>query len=615
MKIKMWICFMLLSLLAFGKEFTDLINEGVIYLKTEEYEKAISAFEEAKKISSENSDIYYYLAEAYFRKGEPDKAISNLQKAININSQNPSYYYTLALIYLSQNKKVEAIEALNKIINSAPLSYYGKSALKLKKDIENSEKEVQIAKKWEQLEIEEKKKKEEEMKKKEEKATTEGLPPALQERLSPETSQIIETPQSPETKRLPITTLIKRIKFGTEDTRKKASNEIIIYPSSDVNNVINDIISLIKVEKNPEIKRNLILTAGKVNCLEVIDMLLDIIKNEEELFEIRIVALDTISNLKSEKVVEELKNALTGMVTRREKEREDAKRNIQDINQKVDDLTARKIVLNSEIQNLNNRIAQIDNQLYSSQEEFPPGAPPGITQSSKKTLTDKETKKLLEEKRNSEEKIKANNEEIEKINKELEDLTVKKRKYEELLELSKRKIDISGIGASAVVIQQEVSEGYTGPGVPGFTPPEISYSQRQTDEEKNEIIFAVKLMNALANMRDKSSLSIIKKAWREFGVPGLRIYYYIALGKLGEYRNIDLMVSRLKENFPQGNPEEEIYIRANIIEVLSEYLKENPDEEIKGLIEYLAEEGEYLQIKNAAKKALTALAKVETENK
>ncbi|MCM8784764.1 MAG: tetratricopeptide repeat protein [Candidatus Omnitrophica bacterium] len=609
------IIFIIMTFLTFAQESKNLINEGILYLKAEEYEKAINTFNQLSKTSSENSDVYYYLGEAYFRKGEIDKAISNLQKAININPQNSSYYYTLALIYLSQNNKNEAIDALNKVISISPLSFHGKNAQKLKDEIEKSEKEIQIAKKWEQLEIEEKKRKEEEKKEIEGKTTFEGqitqeekfLPHQL-----PEMSPSIETPES-EKKLIPISTIIKRIKFGTEEVRKKASNEIIVYPSSEIEKVIDEILSIIENTDQPEIKRNLIIAAGKVYTDEVIDMLLKIIKDEKELFEIRIVALDIIGNIKSEKVVEELRNALVGMVSKREKEREEARKNIQDINQKLDDLTARKIVLNSETQNLNNRISQIDNQLNIFPEEFqfPQGAP-GTAPGGRRPLTDKETKKLLEEKRTIEEKIKTNNEEIVKIDKELVDLTEQKRKYEELLELRKRKIDISGIGASAVVVQLE--EQSTIPKEFIFPSPDFSYTQRETDEQKNEIIFVVKLINALANLRDTNSLSIIKKAWREFGVPGLRSYYYIALGKLGEYRSIDFMVSRLKENYPQGNKEEEIYIRANIIEVLGEYLKQNYDEEIKGLIEYLAEEGEYPLIISAAKKVISSLPKEEVVN-
>ncbi|MCM8833206.1 MAG: CDC27 family protein [Candidatus Omnitrophica bacterium] len=539
MKKKILINLIIITLLSFGKESKDFINEGIVYLKAEEYEKAINIFEQISKTSSENSDVYYYLGEAYFRKGKTDKAISNLQKAININPQNFSYYYTLALVYLSQNKKNEAIDTLNKIISISPLSFYGKNAQRLKDEIEKSEKEIQIVKKWEQLKIEEEK-------------TTQGMETLEgQNFLPPEMQRTVGIPKL-EKSLIPISTLIKRIKFGIEEVRRKASNEIIAYSSSEVESVIDEILSIIENTDQPEIKRNLLVAAGKVHKDEVIDMLLKIIKDEKELFEIRIVALDIISNIKSQKVVDELRNALSGMVSKREKEREEASRSIQDINQKLDNLIARK-----------------EEKIRTNNEE--------------------------------------NNEEIEKINKEIKDLTAKKRKYEGLLELRKVKIDISGIGVSPVVIKEKEQFGL--PSEFRFPSPEFSYSQRETDEQKNEIIFAVKLINALANLKDKNSLSIIKRAWREFGVPGLRIYYYIALGKLGEYRGIDLMISRLKENYPQSNREEEIYIRTNIIEVLGEYLKQNYDEGIKGLIEYLSEEGEYPLIKNTAKKIMSSLSK------
>ena len=86
-----------------------------------------------------------------------------------------------------------------------------------------------------------------------------------------------------------------------------------------------------------------------------------------------------------------------------------------------------------------------------------------------------------------------------------------------------------------------------------------------------------------------------------------------ALGKLGEYRNIEGMVKRLKENFPQGDINEEIYIRKNIIEVLGDYIKESPDESIKGLLEFLAEESEYPEIKDTAQNVIASMAKAPKE--
>lgn len=615
MKFKCLILFFLNTILfLFGKEINELINEGVIYLKTGDYEKSIKALEGAKRVSPDNSDVYYYLGEAYFRKGEIERAISSLQKAIDINPEKPSYYYSLALVYLSQNKNKEASEMLEKVIKISPLSIYGKEAERLKKEIESKNKEIEIAKKWEKLEIEEKKRKEE-IKKAQQEKPQEGM---LQEGIIPPGMERLE--ETEKQKKVPIETLIKRIKFGTLDKRIASSGLIIGYSSSEITQVIGDILDIINKESEPEIKRNLIIASGKVNKPEVIDLILNIIKDEKELFEIRIVALDTIGNLKTEKVIKELRETLSEMVSLKEKEREEAKKNIQQINQQIDDLTAKKITLSSETQDLNNKKSQIDNTLGASPEGFVPGMPPEMAfpggfqpaPIGGKVLSEKEVKKLMEEKRKLEDKIKQNNEELEKINKQLEELNNRKRRYEELLALKERKIDISGLGTSATVIQiQEPTQPGFFPGGPEFMPkPEITYSQRQTDEEKNEIIFAVKLMNVLADMRDKESLSIIKKAWKEFGVPGLRIYYYINLGKLGEYRNIDVMVKRLKENFPSGDIKEEINIRKNIIEVLGDYLKENPDESIKGLIEYIAEESEHLEIKNTAQKVISSFAKV-----
>jgi hypothetical protein len=524
------------------------------------------------------------------------------------------------MVYLSMNKNKEAIESLDRVIKISPLSIYGRDAERLKKEIESKDKEEEIAKRWEKLEIEEKKKKEE-MKKQPQQTQVEGaqipiegMPPGI------ETPSEIQKEQ-----KVPIKTLIKRIKFGTESIRVSSSNLILKYPGSEISQVIGEILELMKSETNPEIKRNLIITSGKVNNPEVIDTLLGIIKDEKELFELRIVALDTIGNLKTEKVITELRETLSQMVSLKEKEREEAKRNIQQIQQQIDDLITKKIALNSELQDLNNKKNQIDNTLGASPGlapgMFPEMMPPGGFQpaplSGGKVLSEKEIKKLREEQRQLENKIKENNEEIEKINKQLEELNNKERKYKELLALKERKIDISGLGSTARVIEtQPQAPEFRPPGVGGpefMFQPEVTYSQRQTDEERNEIIFAVKLINVLGEMRDKNSLTIIKKAWREFGVPGLRIYYYIALGKLGEYRNIDGMIQRLKENFPQGDVNEEIYIRKNIVEVLGEYLKENPDEGIKGLIEFLAEESEYTEIKNTAQKVISSIAKAPKE--
>ena len=161
MKNKIFFLFLIISLIGFGKEVVELINEGVVYLKMGDYKKAIEIFEDTKRTASQNPDIYYYLGEAYFRIGDTQKAVSNLQKAIDINPQKQSYHYTLALVYLSQNKNKEAMESLDRVLKISSLSLYGKEAERLKKELEKRNVETEVVKKWEKIEIEEKSKKEE----------------------------------------------------------------------------------------------------------------------------------------------------------------------------------------------------------------------------------------------------------------------------------------------------------------------------------------------------------------------------------------------------------------------------------------------------------------------
>ncbi|MCM8817891.1 MAG: tetratricopeptide repeat protein [Candidatus Omnitrophica bacterium] len=558
-----------------GRELVDVIKEGVVYLNSGYYEKSIKILEEAKRSAPENPDIYYYLGEAYFRIRDMEKAITNLQKAIEINSQNQAYYYLLAHVYISQNKNKEALESLDKIIKISPLTYYGKLAKGLKEKLEIMNKEIEITKKWEKIEIEEKKKKEE-------------------KEISQQANETGETGEVKKEVKIPVDKLIKRIKFGTEDIRKTSSVLLSTYSSDEISQVIKDIIDIVKKEKNKEIRKNLIFALGKVSSPEVVDILLEIIKNEKELYEIKLVAFNSIENIKSDKIVPEMRNILLGMVDRREKEREEAKRNFQQISQQIENLTKRRDTLNSENEKMNSRVQEINSNLGI--EETPEGA-------LQQRITERERQKLNEEKRTLEEKVRKNTEEIQKINREISELEKRKNRYETLLALRERKIDISNLGSSELVIKGTPSaeEIWDQSGVPQQ---QITYSQTELDEERNEIILSIRIINFLADMRDKEALQVIKRGWKEFGVPGLSIYYYIALGKLGEYTNIDTMVSRLKRNYPQENLGEEINIRKDIVEVLGEYIKNKPNEEIKGLIEYLAEESEYPQIKNTAKKVL-----------
>lgn len=559
LKIYVLIFLFLMNLIS-SKEVLELLKEGNIYLKCGEYDKSIKIFEDALKITTENPDIYYYLGEAYYRKGELNKAVTNLKKAIEINPKNVAYYYTLSHVYLLQKKEKEALENLDQIIKISPLSIYGREASQLKKTLIENKKESELVKKWEELQIEERKKKEE----KEEKINEEGILP----------SQPLE--KSPQEVKQPITTIIKRIKFGIEDTRKKASQELFTYSPNELSQVLNDIITTFKSENDIIIRSNLLLSLSKVNKEEVENLLIEIIKNNNEPFSLRIVALDCSGNFKTENIKNAYKETLLNMVNQIETKIEETRRNIQQLNLKINNLTAQKITLENEIRNLENKISQIDNQIMQP-EQF---------------LTQQAIEKLLNEKGTYEEKIRKNNEEIEKINSEIQKINEEKSKYENFLIARTQKPEMKG----SPIFQPLIKIDSTGQ----FIVPQLS----EENTEKEQIIFVLKLMNLLSELKDTSSLFLIRRAWREFGTQELRIYYYIILGKLGEFRSIDLLANRLKENFGTENIEEEILIRKNIVVVLGEYLKSNPSQEIKDFIEYLAEESEYPIIRNSAKEIL-----------
>ncbi|MCM8830544.1 MAG: hypothetical protein NC824_06070, partial [Candidatus Omnitrophica bacterium] len=143
------------------------------------------------------------------------------------------------------------------------------------------------------------------------------------------------------------------------------------------------------------------------------------------------------------------------------------------------------------------------------------------------------------------------------------------------------------------------------PGMPVVETPRYE----ETSEDKNEVIFALKLIRALGNMRDRQGLSVIKKGWDEYGVDSELIYYLLTLAQLGDFTGIQSLAQRLREDYPQSQLDTEIALRKSIIEVAGEYLAQKPDPKLQGLIEFLSEEGEHPEIKGAALSVLASLTK------
>ena len=60
-------------------------NSGMAYYKKQEYDKAITAFSEARKINPDYSEAYYNRGNAYWGEVDFDKAIVDYDKAIELN--------------------------------------------------------------------------------------------------------------------------------------------------------------------------------------------------------------------------------------------------------------------------------------------------------------------------------------------------------------------------------------------------------------------------------------------------------------------------------------------------------------------------------------------------
>jgi len=609
MKRIIFILFLFSSFLFSSNEFLNKVNLGLSYLKIKDYERAISYFNQAKNLSPDNPVVYYYLGEAYFRKGDLKKAMEYYKEAIEREPTNPGFHYSLGYLYLAQNDRKKAIEEFNKVLKIAPQSFIGTKAKLIKEQIEKNMREESLSNKWAKLEEEERKKLEEEKKKKEKEGkqgpgqmevAKEGEMP-----IGPGMPDMIEKKEE-----IPIEKLVKRIKYGTKSLREKAAKSLPYYSSSDIAKVYKELMDMIEKEKNVEVEKNLIKGLGKVNKAEVGEFILSLIQNEETPFEVKIIALESIGGIRTRNVMVALRTTLDNMVKRREREREEARENIENINNQIDKLQVEKITLGSEINKLQQDRNKIESKLQEGMMAAPPEAmgppemmgPPGAPGGQVRVLSKEEVEKLQSQLKNIDKQIEGKKERLTEIDEKLKNLQEKRRRYQMLLARKGGKVKISAPTYGPQPSPEMIPPGMEQEFMPGYAP------QEKTTEEENEIIFAMKLMIALGEMGDKDALPVIKKAWKEFGVSNYRIYYALTLAQLGDYSRIRILLARLKQDYPQTQEKDtEVKLRADIIKVLGQYLKTNPDKEIIGLISYLSEEAQYPEIKKVASNVLATL--------
>jgi hypothetical protein len=607
----MGIFFLICPLVVFSAEYIDIVNEGVILLKQGLAEEAINTFEKARKMKSDSSEIYYYLGEAYYLAGKRTEALENYKKAVELQDSNPDYHYSIALLYLSEGKTDEAIKSLNRVIEIAPVSITGRYAGRLKKELDTDAGNKEMVEKW--IRLEEELKKKMELEKAKTVGTVEGVPPEFAGMMPGEEG---EQKEKEKIERIPVEKVIKRVKFGTDTVRENSSASLMGYEQTELIKVSKDMIELIQNSKSA-VKKNLINAVGKVATPEATDALLEIIQDKDELFDIKIVALSSVKKVKTEKVSETLTNTLKTMVEKREKERAEAKKNIQEITTKIENLEANRIKLTMDINQEELKKNEIQQKLQFS--ELPPDfamMPQGQTApDAPKPLTVKEIQKLRADIQKIDDSIKKKREESVKAEMELSKLLQQKGKYEALLlEREKKITDVTISGTETAVAPPPGPEFGVPPGMEPYGPEfgmAMPVRYEETDEDKNEVVFALQLIRAIGEMKDKKGLTSIRKGWDEYGIEDQKIYYLLALARLGDFNSIDTLVARLKKDYPQQQTQqwEEISLRKGIIEVMGEYIAQKPDNQLIGLIEFLSEESEHSEIRGAASSVLISTAK------
>ncbi len=78
------------------------IKQGLNYLNSQDYAKAIKAFQSAVTANPKSAEAYYYLGQTFNGAGDQDKAIKNLGTAVRLNPNFPQAKEALSQIYSQQ---------------------------------------------------------------------------------------------------------------------------------------------------------------------------------------------------------------------------------------------------------------------------------------------------------------------------------------------------------------------------------------------------------------------------------------------------------------------------------------------------------------------------------
>jgi len=98
----------------------ELLQKGLRYYRSGEYELAASHFREAKKISPGDSEIYFYLANTYYQLNDLDGAIVNYTEGLNFSDKKGLFFYNLGNCYYLKGNYDFSAEMYAKAVSTDP---------------------------------------------------------------------------------------------------------------------------------------------------------------------------------------------------------------------------------------------------------------------------------------------------------------------------------------------------------------------------------------------------------------------------------------------------------------------------------------------------------------
>jgi tetratricopeptide (TPR) repeat protein len=113
-----------------GKKLVEVFNNrnqankhvifGIDYVRAENWERAITNFQQALTFDPNMAAAYYYMGEAYLKQGKTDEALQALQKAIDIDPAYINAYHTIGVAYIERGDTTAARGFFEQLVQQKP---------------------------------------------------------------------------------------------------------------------------------------------------------------------------------------------------------------------------------------------------------------------------------------------------------------------------------------------------------------------------------------------------------------------------------------------------------------------------------------------------------------